>query len=166
MSKLLQSNRICSLAGNIANIVPQYCNFDRQIAQSNLQPTRTNCKLKFTKDLWTKLSDWTISKKEANQIVWATGYRSFPFSYSSFRGLVYKSFVNFNLQFVRFGCKLLRSISLSKLQYCGTISQCCSQENIRFDCKLVQIYQYDKFAAHFEIINRINHKTTSIRQEF
>ena len=29
---------------------------------------------------------------------------------------------------------LLRAICLSKLQYCGTILQCCSQENIRFDC--------------------------------
>jgi hypothetical protein len=42
--------------------------------------------------------------------------------------------VNFNLQFVRVGCNLLRAICLSKLQYCGTILQCCSQENIRFDC--------------------------------
>jgi hypothetical protein len=47
---LLQSNREtgCSLASNIA---PQHCNFDRQIALSNLQPTWTNCKSKFTKDL-------------------------------------------------------------------------------------------------------------------
>jgi hypothetical protein len=30
------------------------CNFDRQIAPSNLQRTRTNCKLKFTKNLQTK----------------------------------------------------------------------------------------------------------------
>ena len=33
------------------NIIPQYFNFDRQIALSNLQATRTNCELKFTKDL-------------------------------------------------------------------------------------------------------------------
>jgi hypothetical protein len=48
------------------NIVPQYCNFDRQIALSNLQPTRTNCKLKFTiLRFVNKDSDWTIRKREA-----------------------------------------------------------------------------------------------------
>ena len=38
--------------------------------------------------------------------------------------IVYKSFMNFNLQFVRAGCKSLRAVCLSKLQYCGTILQC------------------------------------------
>jgi hypothetical protein len=47
---LLQSNRMFSCEQH-CNVVPQYCSFDRQIALSNLQPTRTNCKLKFTKDL-------------------------------------------------------------------------------------------------------------------
>ena len=46
----LQSNRMFSCKQH-CNIVRQYCNFDRQIALSNLQPTRTNRKLKFTKDL-------------------------------------------------------------------------------------------------------------------
>jgi hypothetical protein len=56
----------------------------------------------------------------------------FPLSYSPIRDFVYKSFVNFNLQFVRVGCKLLRAIYLPiKI----AILQCCSQENIRFDCK-------------------------------
>jgi hypothetical protein len=53
------------------------------------------------------------------------------------RDFVYKSFVNFNLPFVRVGCKLLRAICLSKLQYCGTILECCLQENIRFDCNRI-----------------------------
>jgi hypothetical protein len=119
------------------NIVPQYCNFDRQIALSKLQPTRTNCKLEIHKRFVNKASDWIIRKREANQIVWATGL-VLPLSYSPIRGFVYKSFVNFNLQFVRVGCKLLRAICLSKLQYCGTILQCCSQENIRFDCNTVE----------------------------
>jgi hypothetical protein len=48
-----QSNRMFSCKQH-CNIVPQYCNFGRQIALSNLQATRTNCKLKFTKDLYTK----------------------------------------------------------------------------------------------------------------
>jgi hypothetical protein len=37
----LQSNRMLSCKPH-CNIVPQYCNFDRQIALSNLQLTRTN----------------------------------------------------------------------------------------------------------------------------
>ena len=49
------------------NIVPQYCNFDRQIALSNLQATRTNYKLQVEihKRFVNKASDWTIRKKEA-----------------------------------------------------------------------------------------------------
>jgi hypothetical protein len=47
---ILQSNWMFSCKQH-CNIVPQYCNFDRQIALGNLQITRTNCKLKFTKDL-------------------------------------------------------------------------------------------------------------------
>ena len=49
-SSNLQSNRMFSCKQH-CNIVPRYCNFDSQIALSNLQLTRTNCKLKFTKDL-------------------------------------------------------------------------------------------------------------------
>ena len=41
----------CSLASNIAILSHNIAIFDRQIAPSNLQPTRTNCKLKFTKVL-------------------------------------------------------------------------------------------------------------------
>jgi hypothetical protein len=37
---------------------------------------------------------------------------------------------------------LLRAICLSKLQYCGTILQCCSQENIRFDCNLNLLFNF------------------------
>ena len=44
----LQSNRMFSCEQH-CNIVPQYCNFDRQIAQSKLQPTRKNCKLEIHK---------------------------------------------------------------------------------------------------------------------
>ena len=53
LSVQLQSNRMFPCKQH-CNIVPQYCNFDRQIAPSNLQRTRTNCKLKFTKKLQTK----------------------------------------------------------------------------------------------------------------
>jgi hypothetical protein len=55
----------CSLA---SNIVSQYCNFDRQIALSNLQPTRTNCKLKFTNDLYKKEG----STNPVAQTIWLT----------------------------------------------------------------------------------------------
>ena len=58
----LQSNRMFSCKQH-CNIVPQYCNFDRQIALSKLQTTRTNCKLEI------QVSDWIIRKREANQIV-------------------------------------------------------------------------------------------------
>ena len=73
-----------------------------------------------------------VGKHQSSCSDYLTG---FPLSYSPIRGFVYKSFVNFNLQFVRVGGRLLRAICLSKLQYCGSILQCCSQENIRFDCK-------------------------------
>jgi hypothetical protein len=69
---LLQSKRMFSCEQH-CSIVPQYCSFDRQIALSNLEPTRTNCKLKFTKDLWTK--PWLDYKKEGStnpvaQTIW------------------------------------------------------------------------------------------------
>jgi hypothetical protein len=64
----LQSNRMFSSEQH-CNIVPQYCNFDRQIALSKLQPTRTNCKLEIHKRFVNKASDWIIRKREANQIV-------------------------------------------------------------------------------------------------
>jgi hypothetical protein len=64
----LQSNRMFSCEQH-CNIVPQYCNFDRQIALSKLQPTRTNCKLEIHKRFVNKASDWIITKREANQIV-------------------------------------------------------------------------------------------------
>ena len=116
------------------NIVPQYCNFDRQIVLSDLQPTRTSCKLvEIHKRFVKKASDWTTRKRK-HQSSCSDYLIRFPLSYNPIRGFVYKSFVNFNLQFVRRGCKLFRAICLSKLQYCGTILQCCLQENIRFDC--------------------------------
>jgi hypothetical protein len=49
-TNLLVLNRMFSGEQHF-NIVPQYCSFEKQIALSNLQATRTNCKLKFTKDL-------------------------------------------------------------------------------------------------------------------
>ena len=64
----LQSNRMFSCKQH-CNIVPQYCNFDRQIALSKLLPTRTNCKLEIHKRFVNKVSDWIIRKREANQIV-------------------------------------------------------------------------------------------------
>jgi hypothetical protein len=112
---LFYSQTGCSLA---SNIVPQYCNFDRQIALSKFASDAN----KFT----TQILIGLLAKRKP---IW-----SLPFSYSPITGFVYKSFVNYNLQFVRVACKLLRAISLSKLQYCGTILQCCSQENTRFDC--------------------------------
>jgi hypothetical protein len=107
---------------------PQYCNFDSQIAL-----TQTNCQLKFTKKIC-KQSLWLDYKKEGstNPVAQTIWFASLFLIVQS--GFVYTFFVNFNLQFVRVGCKLLRAICLSKLQYCGTILQCCSQENIRFDC--------------------------------
>jgi hypothetical protein len=80
-----------------------------------------------------KQSLWLDYKKKgsSNPVAWLASFLLIVQS----EGFVYKSFVNFNLQFVRVGCKLFRAICLSKLQYCETILQCCSQENIRFDCK-------------------------------
>jgi hypothetical protein len=48
-------------------IVPQYCNFDRQIALSNLQLTGTKLQVKIHKRFVNKASDWTIRKREAKQ---------------------------------------------------------------------------------------------------
>jgi hypothetical protein len=45
------------------------------------------------------------------------------------------SFLIFANLFVSFANCSCRAICLSKLQYCGTILQCCLQENIQFDCK-------------------------------
>jgi hypothetical protein len=82
-----------------------------------------------------KQSLWLDYKKKGStnpvaQTIWLASFLLIVQSES----FVYKSFVNFNLQFVLVTCKLLRAISLSKLQYCGTILQCCLQENIQFDC--------------------------------
>jgi hypothetical protein len=131
----LQSNRMFSCEQH-CNIVPQYCNFDRQIALSNLQPTRTNCKLKFT-NVICKQSLWLDYKKEGStnpvaQTIWLASHFLVIQSEALFANLLWIS----NLQFVRVGCNLLRAICPSKLQYYGTILQCCSQENIRFDCNI------------------------------
>jgi hypothetical protein len=60
----LQSNRMFSCKQH-CNIVPQYCNFDRKIALSNLQPTRTNYTVEIHKRFVNKASDWIIRKREA-----------------------------------------------------------------------------------------------------
>jgi hypothetical protein len=78
------------------NIVPQYCNFDRQIAPSHLQPTRTNASWnsqKFCKQsLWLDYKEGGSTNPVA-QTIWL----AFPLSYNPIRGFVYKSFVNFQL---------------------------------------------------------------------
>jgi hypothetical protein len=38
----------------------EYCNFDCEIALSKLQPTWSNCKLKFTTRFVNKVSDWLL----------------------------------------------------------------------------------------------------------
>ena len=68
-----------------------------------------------------KQSLWLDYKKKGRsnpvaQTIWLASFLVSPI-----RDFVYKSFVNFNLQFVWVACKLLRPICLSKLQYCGTI---------------------------------------------
>jgi hypothetical protein len=118
----------CSLASNIAilshniatligRLLWAICNRREKIVE----------KVKIHKRFVNKASDWTIRKREAPIQLLKT-LIGFPLSYSPSRGFVYKSFVNFNLQFVRVGCKLLRTICLSKLQYCGTILQCCARK--------------------------------------
>ena len=87
-----------------------------------------------------KASDKTNIRKREHQSSCSDYLIGFLFANSPIRGFVYKSFVNFNSQFVLVVCKLLRAISLSKLQYCETILQCRLQENnIRFDCNALII---------------------------
>ena len=124
----------CSLASNIAilshniailigRLLWEICNRHEQIASWNSQKI---C----------KQSLWLDYKKEEStnpvvQTIWLVSLFLLIKSEALFTNLLWIS----NLQFVRVGCKLLRAICLSILQYCGTILQCCSQENIRFDCK-------------------------------
>ena len=124
----------CSLASNIAilshnieiligRLIWANCNRREQIASWNSQKI---C----------KQSLWLDYKKEGStnpvaQTIWLASFLLIVQSES----FVHKSFVNFNLQFVRVGCKLLWAICLSKLQYCGTIfAMLLAREHIRFDC--------------------------------
>ena len=75
LSVQLQSNRMFPCKQH-CNIVPQYCNFDRQIALSNLQQTRTNCKLKFTKNLQTKPLIKLLAKRKPINSPWIQGYNN------------------------------------------------------------------------------------------
>jgi hypothetical protein len=133
----LQSNRICSLASNIAilshniailiaRLLWAICNRREQIASWNSQKI---CK----QSLWLDYKKGGSTNPVAHTI-WLAFLFLIIQSEALFTNLLWIS----NLQFVRVGCNLLRAICLSKLQYCGTILQCCSHENVRFDCNFSQ----------------------------
>jgi hypothetical protein len=114
--------------GNIL-LIHRFCKGCKQIARD-----ANRLQVKIHKSFVNKICDWTIRKRV--QSSYSDYLIGLLFANSPIRGFVYKSFVNFNLRFVRVGCKLLRAICLPKLQYCGTILQCCLQENTRFDCNV------------------------------
>ena len=113
----LQSNGMFSCKQH-CNIVSQYCNIDigrllwaickrdEQIASWYSQKI---CKQSLWLDYKKKGSTNPVA-----QTIWLASFLLMVQSQS----FVYKSFVNYNLQFVLITCKLLRAISLSKLQ-CG-----------------------------------------------
>jgi hypothetical protein len=125
--------KLCSFASNIAvlshniailigRLLWAICNRREQIASWNSQKI---CK----QSLWLDYK----KKGSTNPVAQTIGLASLFLIIQSetlFTNLLWIS----NLQFVPVGCKLLRAICLSKLQYCGTILQCCLQENIQFDC--------------------------------
>jgi hypothetical protein len=128
----------CSLASNIAilshniailigRLLWAICNRREQIASWNSQKI---CK----QSVWLDYKKEGSTNPVAQTILLASLFLIIQ-SEALFTNLLWIS----NLQSVHVGCNLLRAICLSKLQYCGTILQCCSQENIRFDCKEVSV---------------------------
>jgi hypothetical protein len=123
----------CSLASNIAilshniailigRLLRAICNRHEQIASWNSQ--------KFCKQsLWLDYKKGGSTNPVA-QTIWLASL--FLIIQSEACLQIFCEFPT--CHFFRVGCNLLRAICLSKLQYCGTILQCCSQENIRFDC--------------------------------
>jgi hypothetical protein len=107
-----------------------------------------------------KASDWIIRKREANQIVWATGLVLPPFRIVQLEALFT------NLLWIS-NCNLFASVAncseRSAYQNCNIVGlailQYCSQENIRFDCKHDDSYHKIKVCKacffHLHNIRRI-----------
>jgi hypothetical protein len=128
---LLQASNIAILSHNIAILIGRFLraifNQHEQIASWNSQ--------KFCKQsLWLDYKKGRSTNTVA-QTIWLASLFLIIQSEALFTNLLWIS----NLQSVHVGCNFLRAICLSKLQYCGKILQCCSQENIRFDCKEVSV---------------------------